>query len=290
MQTEINDLLFKLTNCQGLGNLGRLKILSFLLDKEVLGLTESEIILVAGINKYEPLFRQSWRRLTDSQERLLHLQHSHQFLSILDADFPPLLKRIYNCPTLLFYKGQPQLLTKPCLAVVGARQATAYGQKVVRTFVPSLCQKGLVIVSGLARGIDSCAHQAAILANGSTIGVIATGLDRCYPSESMELHNQMAQKQLLVSEHLNGTPPKKHHFPMRNRIIAGLSQGVCLVEARTNSGSLITAQSGLEYGRDVFVVPGNIFMPHSQGCHTLLYEGAKAVFSPQDILADLNFF
>nr|OTP18658.1 DNA protecting protein DprA [Enterococcus sp. 9E7_DIV0242] len=148
----------------------------------------------------------------------------------------------------------------------------------------------IVIVSGLAKGIDSSCHEATIKNGGQTIGVIGTGLDQCYPAETAFLHNKIAKEHLLLSEYPNGTKPKRHHFPMRNRIIAGLSSGTCLIEASKKSGSLITAQAAMEYGREVFAVPGNIFLPHSEGSHSLISEGATCAFSPQDILNQINFF
>lgn len=290
MDQEIKNLLFLLTNCQGIGNLGILKVLRFILEKEYIDFTKDELIRIGNINKYEAIFIHSWEQLRQSREQLEIFQSQHQFLTILDDDFPSNLKEIYNCPALLFYRGNPELLKTRALSFVGARAASPYGFQVVREFIPALTEAGITIVSGLAKGIDSSCHEEAIKNKGNTIGVIGTGLDRCYPKETTFLHNKMAKEHLILSEYPNGTPPKKHHFPMRNRIIAGLSSGTCLVEASKNSGSLITAQAALEYGREVFVVPGNIFLPHSEGGHTLISEGAVSVFSPHDILSQMNFF
>ncbi|MCB5950698.1 DNA-processing protein DprA [Enterococcus sp. BWT-B8] len=290
MEKEIRALLFKLVNCRGIGNLGRLKILSFILENESIEIKKEEMLRIGQVKRYESLFLESWNALSENPEKLQEFQAEHQFLTILDERFPPLLKEIYNCPAVLFYQGNIELLKHKSIAFVGAREASSYGVKIVREFVPAISGAGWVIVSGLAKGIDSRSHEAAIKSQGQTIGVVGTGLDICYPKENTYLHRLIAKEHLLISEHPNGTPPRKHHFPMRNRIIAGLCQATCLIEARRNSGSLITAQSALEYGREVFVVPGNIFLPHSEGCHTLIYEGAKAIFSPQNIIEELNFF
>ncbi|MHC5217575.1 DNA-processing protein DprA [Enterococcus sp. LJL128] len=290
MDKELRELLFRLVNCQGIGNIGILKILSFIIENDYVNLSKNELLQIAEIKKYAPQFLASWERLNQLGEKVKQFQSEHQFLTILDAQFPVLLKEIYNCPAVLFYKGNINLLQEKALAVVGARDASAYGIKVVREFIPPIAAAGWVIVSGLAKGIDSKSHEAAMNHEGKTIGVVGTGLDCCYPKETAVLHRRMAEEQLIISEYPNGTPPRKHHFPMRNRIIAGLARGTCLIEARKNSGSLITAQSALEYGREVFVVPGNIFLPHSEGCHTLLYEGANSVFSPEDILNEMRFF
>lgn len=290
MDQEIRNLLFRLTNCQGIGNIGMLRILRFILEKEYIDFRKEELIQIAGITKYEASFLSSWDQWHQAGEQLVRFQQQHQFLTIIDQQFPANLKEIYNCPVILFYRGDLTLLSKKSLSFVGARMASPYGLQVVREFIPSLVAEDIVIVSGLAKGIDSSCHETAIMNRGQTIGVVGTGLDRCYPKETTFLHTKMAKEQLLLSEYPNGTPPKKHHFPMRNRIIAGLSSGTCLIEAGKSSGSLITAQAAMEYGREVFAVPGNIFLPHSEGSHSLIAEGATCVFSPQDILNQINFF
>lgn len=290
MEQEIRNLLFRLVNCQGIGNIGILKVLQFVLEKEYIDFTKEELIGIGGIHKQEARFVHSWNQLLNAGEQLRLFQKQHQFLTIVDKEFPAHLKEIYNCPVLLFYQGDVQLFSQRSLSFVGARNASPYGLQVARTLIPPLVEQEIVIVSGLARGIDSCCHEEAIRHGGKTIGVIGTGLDRCYPKETTFLHKKIAQEHLLISEYPNGTGAKKHHFPMRNRIIAGLSSGTCLIESGKQSGSLITAQAALEYGREVFAVPGNIFLPHSEGGHSLISQGATSVFSPQDILNQINFF
>ncbi|WP_321383983.1 DNA-processing protein DprA [uncultured Enterococcus sp.] len=290
MEQEIRNLLFCLVNCQGIGNIGILKILQFILEKNYLDFTKEELIRIAGISTYEARFIHSWEQWQQSKEQLALFQEQHQFLTILDEEFPIYLKEIYNCPAVLFYRGDIGLLAKKSVSFVGARNASPYGYQVVREFIPPLVAEDVVVVSGLAKGIDSCCHEEAIKNKGKTIAVIGTGVDRCYPTEATFLHKKIAEEHLLLSEYPNGTAPKKHHFPMRNRIIAGLSSGTCLIEAGKKSGSLITAQAAMEYGREVFAVPGNIFLPHSEGGHILISQGAVCAFSPQDILNQIKFF
>lgn len=193
------------------------------------------------------------------------------------------MRQVPTPPLVLFYKGNVALLEREKLAIVGARVATDYGYHVLQKIMPELTKRGFVIVSGLAKGIDSFAHQFSISNQGKTIGVVGTGLDICYPKSSGNLQIEMSQHHLVLSEYPNGTQPAKFHFPMRNRIIAGLSGGVLVVEAKKRSGSLITAQQALDYGKEVFAVPGSILDERSSGCHQLIQDGAICVEKTQDI-------
>lgn len=289
MSLTQRELLFKLTACKGISNLGRLKVLDFSIHyNHTTDLTKEEIVQIAGITKYQTLFLDSWDFWTTNQEALAHYQQEHQFITVLDTAYPPLLRQTYNCPALLCYKGQIENLMAPCLAFVGTRKASSYGIRVVRQLVPSLVKKGFAIVSGLAKGIDSVAHQTAMAQQGQTIAVIGTGLDVYYPKETAHIQKKMETEQLVLTEYLNGTPPQRHHFPIRNRIIAGLSYATCIIEAKKRSGSLITAQAALDYGRDVFAVPGRITSDTSTGCHKLIQEGAKCISCPQDIIEEIQ--
>ncbi len=213
-------------------------------------------------------------------------QHHVQAITIKDEAYPPLLKEIFEPPAVLFVRGQlpnPQIKH---LAVVGSRKATSYGLRVVERIIGPLAQAGVVIVSGLAQGIDSAAHQAALEGNGLTIAVLGNGVDHesIYPSQNRALASSIVAKGgALISEFPIGTPPLKQHFPLRNRIIAGLSHGVLIVEGAIASGSLITAKSALESGRDVYAIPGPIDGPMSEGPNNLIKEGATPVTDPTDI-------
>ncbi len=209
-------------------------------------------------------------------------------LSILDKDYPFELRNIYNPPVLLFYQGDINLLNRPKLAVVGSRKASDYGTRTVKKIIGELKQQ-FVIVSGLARGVDTAAHMAVLREGGQSIAVIGTGLDVFYPRENKELQAYMGQHHLVLSEYESGQAPLKFHFPDRNRIIAGLSWGVLVAEAKMRSGSLITCERALEEGREVFAVPGNILDKQSEGCHRLIQEGAKCVYSAQDILIEYPY-
>lgn len=234
--------------------------------------------------KHPSQFMENYKQL-DSKTLRVAFQ-TFPSLSIFDKEYPLELKNIYNPPVLLFYQGNLDLLSKPKLAVVGARKCSQTGADSVKKLVNELGNK-LVIVSGLARGIDTAAHISALKAGGSTIAVIGCGLDVYYPRENAKLQDYIAKNLLILSEYPPGTQPLKHHFPERNRVIAGLSQGVVVVEAKLRSGSLITCERAMEEGRDVFAVPGNILDGYAAGCHHLIQEGAKCVTSGLDVLSEL---
>lgn len=211
-----------------------------------------------------------------------------QVISFFDQDYPPLLKEIYQPPWALYAMGDISLLRKePKLAVVGSRQATQYGNKAIRMLFPPLIDRGVVIVSGLAKGIDTLAHECALNLNGKTIAVIAGGLYHIYPKENKGLALEMMKNHLVLSEYPPDTKPERWHFPIRNRIISGLSSGTLIIEAKQKSGSLITANYAVNEGRDVFALPGSIFNPYSNGTNDLIQQGAKLVMSAGDILDEL---
>ncbi len=201
--------------------------------------------------------------------------------------FPPLLKEINDPPVILHVLGNPQLLSAPGIALVGARAASSYGLQVAERLATELARLDLVITSGFALGIDTAAHRGALAAGGKTIAVMGCGLDIVYPSQNQKLHTQIAAHGAIISETPLGTLPEGFRFPARNRIISGLSLGVVVVEAAHRSGTLITAHQALEQGRDVFAIPGRIDSPKSEGCHRLIQEGAKLVHSAADITGEL---
>ena len=208
--------------------------------------------------------------------------------SILDDIYPWDLCEIYDAPTLLFYQGNLKLLELPKAAVVGSRDSSKQGNASVQKIVKELNNE-LVIVSGLARGIDTAAHMAALQNGGQTIAVIGTGLDVFYPKANKKLQAYIGKNHLLLTEYGSGEQPLKFHFPERNRIIAGLCRGVIVAEAKMRSGSLITCERAMEEGRDVFAIPGSILDGKSDGCHHLIQEGAKCITSGSDVLSEFDF-
>lgn len=202
-------------------------------------------------------------------------------------EYPPLLREIPDPPLALHYAGDVSLLSRPSLAVVGSRRATPYGVNAAAKLARDVAGAGLVVVSGMARGIDAAAHHAALDAGGTTIAVLGTGIDVIYPRGNLRLFRRIAEHGLVISEFPPGTPPKPENFPMRNRVISGLSLGSLIVEATTRSGSLITARLAAEQNREVFAVPGSIFSAGAEGTHRLIQYGAKLVHDVDDILAEL---
>ena len=268
----------------GLTNEQVLRILGFYQDGNSLPTLEE----MAKIARCRSIIRfvEQYRQLDEK-----HLQTEFErfpCLSIFDSDYPESLMQIYNPPVLLFYQGNLNLLAEPKIAVVGARETTREGVRSVEKIIKELGNE-LVIVSGLAKGIDATAHYASIRNGGKTIGVIGTGLDVFYPKSNQRLQMHMGEHHLVLSEYGPGQGPLKFHFPERNRIIAGICQAVIVVEARLRSGSLITCERAMEEGRDVFAIPGNILDGKSAGCHHLIQEGAKLVTSGQDILDELKY-
>lgn len=216
-------------------------------------------------------------------------QPGNRILTLADDDYPRSLLASADPPVLLYVKGDPSLLNRPAVAVVGSRNATQQGEANARAFAAALSGAGLTVVSGLALGIDAAAHRGALTARGSTIAVIGTGADRIYPAANEPLAREIAEQGAIISEFSLGTPAVAANFPRRNRLIAGLCRGCLVVEAAERSGSLITARLAAESGREVFAVPGSIHSPQSKGCHKLIRQGAKLVETAQDILEELRW-
>lgn len=215
-------------------------------------------------------------------------QADHHAVTLADPAYPPLLKQIADPPPVLFVQGDPALLARRQLAVVGSRNPSAGGEHNAAEFARHLAGLGWVITSGLAIGIDAAAHRGALAAEGHTLAVAGTGLDQVYPARHRRLAQNIAARGALVSEFPPGTPPRPEHFPRRNRLISGLSLGTLVVEAAVQSGSLITARTAAEQGREVFAIPGSIHNPLARGCHALLRQGAKLVETAGDILEELG--
>jgi DNA processing protein len=206
-----------------------------------------------------------------------------------DPEYPPLLGQMAGAPAALYVQGSVALLASPQLAMVGSRSPTPAGRSTAREFAAWFARARFTVTSGLAAGIDAASHEGALKAQGATIAVFGTGLDRVYPSAHRALAEQIRAHGALVSELPPGTPPLRGNFPLRNRIIAGLSLGTLVVEAARDSGSLITARHALEAGREVFAIPGSIHSPVSRGCHQLIKQGAKLVEEARDVTDELGF-
>lgn len=206
------------------------------------------------------------------------------------GDYPPLLGQLESAPPILIVRGDAAVAARPCVAIVGARNASAAAVKLARDFAAALSEAGFAVVSGLARGIDGAAHRGALTGAGGTIGVIASGIDIAYPPEHQELQEQVASQGLLIAEQPPGVEPLARHFPSRNRIIAGLAAGTVVVEAAPRSGSLITARLAGEAGREVMAIPGSPLEPRSQGCNQLIRDGAVLVQSADDVIELIEGF
>ena len=212
----------------------------------------------------------------------------HSLVTFADRAYPKRLRQLKDAPPLLFVKGDATLLDEPQIAIVGARLPTPLGRDLAHCFARDLARSGLLVTSGLARGIDTAAHRGALDAGQSTVAVIATGQDLIYPAKNKSLAHEIAERGALVSEFPCATPPLAPHFPRRNRIISGLALGVLVIEAGERSGSLITARLAGEQGREVFAVPGSPRNPAAKGCHRLIRQGATLVENARDVLAELQ--
>ncbi len=204
--------------------------------------------------------------------------------------YPAILKEINNYPKELYYIGDPQMLSEKCISIVGSRKTSQYGRSTAHDFGNKLAARGAVVVSGMAVGIDTCAHEGALAANGKTAAVLACGLDICYPRQNQELKRQIECRGILLSEYPPGTWPQRFSFPQRNRIISGLSPLTVVIQAGNQSGALITAELAGDQGRDVAVVPGNIDSEYNLGSNKLIREGAIVITGAQDLLDEAGLF
>lgn len=247
---------------------------------------EKELRAIKGLgNAVDCLIE--WRRQASPAKLLGDLEAAAIGVLTLAEDAYPLeLKRIYDPPPVLYWRGSQLPGEKLKIAIVGTRRATAYGLKVANELAGDLANAGVGVVSGVARGIDAAAHRGAIQSGGLTWGILGCGVDIIYPQEHRELYHQIMDNGAIMSEFPPGTPPEAGHFPARNRIISGLASGTVVVEAGSRSGALITANMALEQNRDVFAVPGPITSPYSRGTNSLIKEGARVVTGVEDILVE----
>ncbi|WP_455224567.1 DNA-processing protein DprA [Granulicatella sp.] len=232
-----------------------------------------------------------WLRNTDfASLELQYRKEGIHFLMYEDTLYPKRLKEIYLPPVVLFYKGRLELFNRLSIGIVGARNHTPYSKEALDYLLPEILERKVSIISGLARGVDSLAHQLTLDLKGETIAVIGNGINVTYPKENKALYDAIARKGMILSEYPLDSPPLKFHFPYRNRIIAGLSHGLCVIEARLHSGSLITANVALSENRQVFALPGNITSEYSKGTNELITAGAFPIRNANDILESLHYF
>ena len=239
---------------------------------------------------------QAWRRQDSAHPVIASadgiyrdcLRTGTAILTIADADYPEPLRHIHDGPLVLYVRGDRSLLGREQIGIVGSRNATRAGLEHARSFAAALGQKGLLVTSGLALGVDGAAHAGALDAGFPTVAVIGNGVDKPYPYRHRTLSERIAGEGVIVSESPPGTSAKAGHFPRRNRIISGLSRGILVVEAGLKSGSLITARLALEQGREVFAIPGSVHNPLARGCHHLIRQGAKLVETVDDICEELG--
>ena len=240
------------------------------------GLTEKQIIFLNTIN---------WKNI-EKNARWIEQSDCHAILST-DPRYPKLLLEIHDAPLVLYIRGDVELLSKSQIAMVGSRNPSTTGRELAADFAECLAASGFIITSGLALGIDAASHRGALNAPGKTIAIMGTGLQYIYPSSHRKLADDILKSGALVSEFLPDSPPKALHFPLRNRVISGLSLGTLIVEAALKSGSLITARCAMEQNREVFAIPSSIHNPLARGCHALIRQGAKLVETADDILEEL---
>jgi len=249
------------------------------------------IFTLEAIHQELSLDEIDWLRNTDfASLELQYQKEAIHFLMYEDALYPKRLKEIYLPPVVLFYKGRVELFNRLSIGIVGARNHTPYSKEALEYILPDILERKVSIISGLARGVDSLAHQLTLDLNGETIAVIGNGINICYPKENQSLYDAIGKKGLILSEYPLDSSPLKFHFPYRNRIIAGLSHGLCVIEAKLHSGSLITANVALSENRQVFALPGNITSEYSKGTNELITAGAFPIRNANDILDFLHYY
>lgn len=278
-----------LTLMQGIGAIRLKQLLQFFGSAEHAWKAPEKELRAAGLPDitYQKFLQQ--RQKLDLSAEVMKVQKADaRLLTLVDEDYPAALRHLDDAPPVLYVRGQ--LLPKDdlALAVVGTRNASRYGRDAAHYLSKQLASQHVTIISGLAQGIDSAAHQGALDAGGRTIAVLGCGIERIYPRENAALADNIRHNGAILTEYAIGTPPSATNFPRRNRLLSGLARGVLIVEAPEHSGALITATAALDQGRDVFAVPGNIFSAASRGTNRLIQEGAKLVMGVPDILAELN--
>jgi len=289
MAREPLDYWLALTMIDGLGLKGMNRLLQAYGDPgRIFALPAAELTDRCGLRREIAVTVAAfsgWKRVAGEREKAKRL--GMQIISRVDKRYPKKLLNIYDPPPILYAKGDLAILDFPAIAIVGSRKSSVHGRHFAFNLAGELARQGISVVSGMALGIDGAAHEGCLDAGGKTIAVWGSGLDVCYPARHRRLSGKIATDGLLLSEFLLGSQPERHNFPRRNRIISGLSEGVVVVEATLQSGSLITARCALEQGRDVFAVPGLPGSPASQGSNWLIKEGAQLLETIDDIFCAL---
>lgn len=253
--------------------------------EQIWDLSKRELMQVASIGEEiaNQIVKTEYRKNIDHYHAYME-KNKIGMITILDQDYPENLKNLYDPPIVLFYKGNRKLINQQGIAIIGCRECSDYGRKIADEFSYKLSKNGKVIISGMAKGIDAYAHKGCLNAKGKTIAVLGNGIDQIYPKENINLYNEILEKQgLIISEYIMGTKPNKMNFPARNRIISGLANEILVIEAKKKSGTLITVDFGLEQGKEIFVIPGNISSPNSEGTNELIKQGAYIVTCVEDI-------
>lgn len=255
----------------------------------VLSSGRAKLLSVKGVGQKVVDTLAQWSDRFDLNKEEASMGASHtRFIAQLDSEYPEMLREIYDSPIGLYWKGE-YIVDRPCIAIVGTRRATLYGRSVAKRFASELSRMGFCIVSGMARGTDTAAHEGALEVGGKTVAVMGCGLDIIYPPENLDLYKQIAEEGAVVSEFPFGRRADRQTFPMRNRVVAGMSEAVIVIESDAAGGSMITARFAGEQGRALMVVPGRIDQASSRGCHQLLRDGATLVTSVDDILEELRY-
>lgn len=284
---EVRDFLLQLSLTPGLTQ-KHLTVLVTWLEEHPQAVLPLSWLAICQLLSLTPQQAERGKATYGSPRQYQQMKCQYPFIAICDANYPVLLKEIYQPPVILYYDGDLRALQLPLVALVGARKVSTYGQQVLKPLIRPLQTSGIGIVSGLALGVDYLVHQQCIEQRAVPIGVIGTSLDIAYPKSSTTLQHQVAQTGIVLSEYPVGTGPRKHHFPARNRIIAGLCQTTVVIEAAENSGSLITANLALQENRNVLAVPGPINAVMSVGCNQLIAIGAGCILRGEDILSEMR--
>lgn len=257
--------------------------------KAIYNIEETKIFETGILDEKEIVIFQRAKKERNLEQKYRELENEKiKFVPIYDEEYPERLRNIATSPYALYVKGKLPDKNRTSVAIVGARRCTQYGEVMAIEYGEILAERGIQIISGMARGIDGAGHRGALNKKGNTYAVLGCGVDICYPKEHQGLYNDIQKQGGIISEYYPGTPPLAAHFPERNRIISGLSDVTLVLEAKEKSGSLITADMALEQGKDVYALPGPVTSPLSQGCHYLISQGAGILISPSDLLKELK--
>lgn len=288
---DAKEALIALNMVEHVGPVRLRQLLDHLGDApSILKASRAQLERVPGIGLETAAAIASWEKTVDLAGELERVRDfGCQVLTMTDDSYPPLLRQIYDPPIVLYVLGGLIERDHNAVAIVGSRRTTHYGQEVARKLAYQLAYVGVTVVSGGARGIDTAAHQGALSAKGRTIAVLGTGINRVFPPENIELYRRIAASGAVLTQFPFNRPADKQSFPIRNRIVAGMSLGTVVVEADLHSGALITANMAVDYGRQLCAVPGRIDSPQSRGCHDLIKKGAKLCEGAEDILTEFEY-